>query len=389
MRFYSRFVSFVLVMAPVSLVSIPTTLAQVRQPNPTVATLENFSSATASLYSTLSAEEPVAGQTQNRQGAEGGQHANAQPASSSNPSTATISGTVTDVNGDIVPAAAIVLEGANASDRQTAVANESGAFQFEKLKPGTPYHVTVGANGFDTWLSPTVILNPGQFFFLQNIQLKLQVLVTSVIVNESPEQLATEQVTVEEQQRIFGILPNFYVTYDDNPAPLTTKLKFRLAFKADTDVMTFVGVAFIGAIYQAGDVPNYGQGWDAYGKRVAAGYADTSTDVFIGGAILPSLLHQDPRYFYQGKGTNKSRAYHAVFSPFVCRGDNGKQQPNYSGLGGDLASGALSNLYYPESNRGAALVFQGFAVTTGVRIVNAVLQEFVLRKLTPTARHKK
>ena len=32
----------------------------------------------------------------------------------------------------------------------------------------------------------------------------------------------------------------------------------------------------------------------------------------IGGAILPSLLHQDPRYFYQGSGTKKSRALHAL-----------------------------------------------------------------------------
>jgi hypothetical protein len=388
MRFYSRFISFVLFMAPVSLVQIPATLAQVRQPGPTVTTTEDLPGANAPQYLILGDEQPVAGQNQNREGAKGGPPANAQQTTSNtDPFTATISGTVTDVNGDIVPGAAVVLEGANASDRQTAVASERGAFQFERLKPGIPYHVTVGAKGFEDWKSSTVILNPGQFFFLQSIQLKLQWVVTSVTVYPSPEQIATEQVAVQEHQRILGIVPNFYVTYDPNPAPLTTKLKFRLAYKADTDVMTFVGVAFIGAIYQAGDVPDYGQGWGAYGKRVAAGYADTTTDVFIAGAILPWLLHQDPRYFYQGTGTNKSRTFHAIFSPFVCRGDNGKQQPNYSGLGGDLASGAISNLYYPESNRGASLVFQGFAVTTGVRMVNAVLQEFLLRKLTPAAKH--
>jgi hypothetical protein len=77
---------------------------------------------------------------------------------------------------------------------------------------------------------------------------------------------------------------------------------------------------------------------------MGAGYADSTTDIFIGGAILPWLLHQDPRYFYQGTGTQKSRALHAVANPFVCRGDNGKRQPNYSSIGGDLASGAISNL---------------------------------------------
>jgi hypothetical protein len=119
---------------------------------------------------------------------------------------------------------------------------------------------------------------------------------------------------------------------------------------------------------------------------MGAGHADSTTDIFIGGAILPWLLHEDPRYFYQGTGTRKSRALHAVANPFVCRGDNGKRQPNYSSIGGDLASGAISNLYYPESNRGASRVIQGFLITTGVRTVNALVQEFFLRKLTPSAR---
>ena len=82
----------------------------------------------------------------------------------------------------------------------------------------------------------------------------------------------------------------------------------------------------------------------------------------IGGAILPSLLHQDPRYFYQGTGTNKSRALHALSSPFICRGDNGHLQPNYSSIGGDLATASLANAYYPASNRGAGMVFGNFLI---------------------------
>jgi hypothetical protein len=102
----------------------------------------------------------------------------------------------------------------------------------------------------------------------------------------------------------------------------------------------------------------------------------------IGGAILPSLLHQDPRYYYQGTGTTKSRTLHALSSPFVCRGDNGKLQPNYSSLGGDLGSAALSNLYYPASNRGAGLVFSNFFLTTGERMLSSMLQEFVIGRIT-------
>jgi hypothetical protein len=108
----------------------------------------------------------------------------------------------------------------------------------------------------------------------------------------------------------------------------------------------------------------------------------------LGGAILPSLLHQDPRYYYKGTGTNKSRALHALASPFVCRGDNGRLQPNYSSIGGDLGSSALSNLYYPSSNRGAGLVFQNFFISTGERMFSGLVQEFVLGKITARQRAK-
>jgi hypothetical protein len=391
MRIYPLFISFVILIGTLSLMPIPATLAQVRPPWPTIVATGDLPSAPEQQYLASSVEsfgeQPVMGQNRNDPGVKGGQNENVrQPISAHDASAGIISGTVVDANGNVVPGAAIVLEGASAADRRTVAASDNGAFQFDGLKPGIPYYITVGAKGFEDWKSPTIFLNPGQYLFLQNIKLKLPRSVTSVTVYASQEQIATQQVTVEEHQRVLGIFPNFYVTYDPEPVPLTTKLKFRLAYKADTDVMTFVGVIFIATIYQAGDIPNYGQGWDAYAKRVAAGYADTTTDIFIGGAILPSLLHQDPRYFYQGSGTTKSRARHAILSPFVCRGDNGKPQPNYSSLGGDLASGAISNFYYPQSNRGAGLVFQGFLVTTGVRMVNGLVQEFVLRKLTPSAK---
>lgn len=307
------------------------------------------------------------------------------PSSSLGASPAFISGTVTDVNGGIVGGATITLEGTAPEDRQTAVASENGAFQFN-VKSGVPYHVTIAATNLHSWTSPSLVLNPGQYLFLTDIKLGLPNSEVSVTVYATQEQIATEQVRVAEKQRVFGIIPNFFVTYDSHPVPLTTKLKYRLALKASTDPVTFLGVFFMASVYQAGDVPDYQQGWDGYAQRVGAGLADTTTDIFLGGAVLPSLLHQDPRYFYQGTGTKKSRAFHALSSPYICKGDNGKTQPNFSSLGGDLASGAISNLYYPDTNRGVGLVFEGFAVTTAVRTVNALIQEFVLRKLTPSAR---
>jgi len=108
----------------------------------------------------------------------------------------------------------------------------------------------------------------------------------------------------------------------------------------------------------------------------------------IGGAILPSLLHEDPRYFYQGTGATKSRLRHAMFSPFVSKRNNGTWGPNYSSLGGDLASSAISNFYFPRANRGAGLVFSQFALATAERMGASVALEFLLSRFTHRAGQK-
>jgi hypothetical protein len=392
-RSFNRFLSFGLIAGCILLVPIPRVRAQIGGPVPTAVAPEALPDAPQLPSRAASAEssddQPVAGQSRGNAGVnEGNEESGDQHHSATDPLPASISGTVKNVNGGIVPGASVELEGPNPGDRRTVVASDSGAFEFDNLKPGTPYHITVEATDFERWKSSSIVLKPGQFFLLMDVNLKVTGSETSVMVYASQEQIATQQVIVEEKQRVLGFIPNFYVTYDPHPVPLTTKLKFRLAYKASTDPVAFFGIAFMAAMYQAGDVPDYQQGWLGYAQRFGAGVADTTTDVFFGGAILPWMLHQDPRYFYQGTGTKKSRALHAISSPYVCKGDNGKTQPNFSSLGGDLISGAISNIYYPETNRGAGLVFEGFFITTGVRTVNAVIQEFILRKLTPSARRK-
>jgi len=312
--------------------------------------------------------------------------ADAQQISAPEPQTGTIIGTVIDVQNDIVPGASVVLEGPLSSDRCAVETSENGFFTFNNVKPGIPFHITIGEKGFANWTSPVLMLTPGQYLDLKSIQLKIAVAVTTVAVVPSSEQLATQQVEIEEKQRVFGIIPNFYVVYDPNAVPLTPKLKFRLALHTSTDPITILGSAFIAGVDQAADTPDYDQGWKGYGQRFGANYANGLTDIMIGGAILPSILHQDPRYFYQGTGTNKSRAIHALSSPFICKGDNGRWQPNFSALGGYLASGAIANTYYPESNRGPGLVFGTFAIDVAADMANGVIQEFLLRKLTPSAK---
>jgi len=302
------------------------------------------------------------------------------------PQPGIIVGTAVDVNDDAIPGATVSLESPVVSDSRTLVANDNGFFEFKDLEPGTAYHVTISAPGFAGWTSPEIMLKPGQYVIVKGTKLQVAMALTTVTVGYSAKEVATEQVKLEEQQRIFGFIPNFYVSYDQNAAPLTAKLKFELAAKVSFDPVTFFGVGIAAGAEQAGNHPNYPQGWKGFGERYGAAYTNGFTDIMIGGAILPSLLHQDPRYFYQGTGTTKSRVLHAVMNPFVTRGDNGQRQPNYSTIGGDLASAAISNAYYPESNRGVGLFLGNFLIATGQRAAANLAQEFILRRLTHKAK---
>lgn len=298
-----------------------------------------------------------------------------------------ITGTVTDVNGDPVPNATVLLKRTDSNDSRTVVTLENGFFEFQDVKPGVPYEMSVSAKGFADWTSHSITLESGQFKILTGIQLRIPPEITHVEVTYDRVQVATEQLKAEEKQRVLGIIPNFYVSYESDPAPLTSKMKFSLALKVASDPVTVVGIGIVSAARQAADSPNYGQGWDAYGQRVGATAADGFTDIIIGGAILPSLLHQDPRYFYQGTGTTSSRMRHAIVSAFVARSDNGKSEPNYSTMGGDLASASISNLYFPSSDRGVGLVLGNFALGTAERIGANLAQEFLLSKFTRRGGH--
>jgi Carboxypeptidase regulatory-like domain len=290
----------------------------------------------------------------------------------------TVMGTATDANGDAIPNATVALKEVDSNNPRTIATNENGSFEFYNVKPGIPYQLSISAKGFADWTSPPITLKPDQFKIVTGIELRIATEHTAVDIHYDPIEVATEQLKTEETQRVFGIIPNYYVSYESDPAPLRAKMKFKLALRVSTDPVTAAGVFLVASAKQAANSPNYGQGWGAYGERFGAVGADGFTDILIGGAVLPSLLHQDPRYFYQGTGTTGSRIRHAISSPFVARGDDGTWQPNYSSLGGDLASSALSNL-----------VFGNFAIGTAERIGASLAQEFLVGKFTRRGGHMK
>src|SRR5262249_8830340 len=204
-------------------------------------------------------------------------------------------------------------------------------------------------------------LTSGQTYLVPPIVISIATVVTDVKVAVDPVEVATEEVKEQEQQRVFKIIPNFYVSYRSDAAPLTTKLKFRLAWKSSTDPVTILGTAFLAGLQQAADqYSEFGQGAPGYGKRFGAGYADVFASTFLSGAVFPSLLQQDPRYYYKGTGTKRSRLVHAVGNSVMCKGDNGRWQVNYSNIAGVVAGAALSSTFYPTTNSGMFILSNSF-----------------------------
>jgi hypothetical protein len=292
-----------------------------------------------------------------------------------------IAGTVLDRSGAAVAAARVSLTRDDHSPAQLALSGDDGQFSFAAIAPG-PFHLAVTAAGFAPQTS-SGILHPGETSAVQ-IELAVAAAVTEVRVAVPRDEVAEVEVKAEEKQRALGIIPNFYVSYVPDAVPLTPKQKFSLAWKTTVDPVNFGIVGIIAGIQQAQDhFGGYGQGAQGYGKRYGAGYADFVSNTFIGAAILPSLLKQDPRYFYKGTGSKQSRFLYAVANSVICKGDNRRWQPNYSSILGGLASGGISNLYYPANDRGVGLTFENALIGIGANAAANVFEEFLVRKLTP------
>jgi hypothetical protein len=293
-----------------------------------------------------------------------------------------ISGTVVDGTGAVVVGARVRLTDAGQSPFQEVRSGDTGQYSFAEVVPGG-FQISVAAPGFATQTASGT-LRSGEVYLAQPVRLPLATFSTEIQVRVSRVEVAEEQIKAQEKQRVLGVFPNFYVSYVANPVPLTPKQKFDLAAKSMIDPVTFALTAVGAGVQQAqNDFSGYGQGAQGYAKRFGAGYVDNATSTFIGSAILPSLLKQDPRYFYKGTGSVGSRILYAIANSVICKGDNQRWQPNYSAILGGLASGGISNLYYPPKDRGAALVFENTLIGTGETAVFNVLQEFVLKRFTP------
>ena len=144
--------------------------------------------------------------------------------------------------------------------------------------------------------------------------------------------------------------------------------------------MSVAGVA--GAEQYENVFPAYGGGIEGYGKRYGAALANHVSGDLLGRAVYPSIFHQDPRYFYKGNGSIESRALYAISAAVIAKGDNGRWEPNYSLVLGHFSAAAISNLYYPSSDRGASLVVLNGLAGIGGDAVSNLIREFILKRFT-------
>ncbi len=194
---------------------------------------------------------------------------------------------------------------------------------------------------------------------------------------EEQQKEAAEQLKQEEKQRLMGVVPNFNSTDNPNALPLSPRQKFHLFFKSSVDPFVFVAAGLDAGEEQATNAfPGYGQGMEGYAKRFGASYADTFDGNLWGNAILPVWWHEDPRYFRMGKGTVKHRLIYALETNVWSKRDNGTWGPNYSNVIGNFISGGISNVYYPSSDRGAALTVERAVTVTAEGGIGSVFVEF-------------
>ena len=298
------------------------------------------------------------------------------------PSTSVLSGTVTDVTEAIIANAHITLEDTETKITRATQSDVTGAFSFVAVPPGR-YLVKITAPGFAPWKIEDVTIRAGENVILPPILLGVES-INSTVDAITQEDLAEQQISAEVKQRIIGVLPNFYVSYISNAAPLTRKQKFKLALKVSVDPVTYFTTGVTASIEQwQGDFAGYGQGFSGYAKRYGATYGDRLTSTMLGAAVLPSFLHQDPRYFYKGTGSIPRRALYAISTVVICKGDNGHWQPNYSNVFGNLAAGGISSLYYTNSDKhDAQVTVDNIFIGIGSGAIGTLFQEFLLKHLT-------
>jgi hypothetical protein len=178
-------------------------------------------------------------------------------------------------------------------------------------------------------------------------------------------------------KRVLGVLPNYRTApMSAKSEPITARQKLTIAAKDSFDwPIYFLSAGFAGLYQLENQNPSFGQGVKGYAHRLGTSFVDQTFGNMMTEGIMPSLLHEDPRYFRKGEGGVWGRIWYAGTRVMVTRTDAGTARFNYSEWVGNGAAAALGNWYYPGS-RGLDATFERTYTEVATDAISQELKEF-------------
>jgi hypothetical protein len=190
-----------------------------------------------------------------------------------------------------------------------------------------------------------------------------------------PTKNVTGQTTAKD--RLFFLLPNFLTVHGTLLPPMTASQKFSVVTAGTFDPVEFPWYGFETAISESTHAdPALGSGWGGFGKRYALNFANGTSENFMVGAIMPTIFHQDPRYYQMGSGGFWRRAGYAISRIVMTRTDCGRSTVNVSELLGAAATATVANLYQPHDERTLRNTLSVWGTQMGYDTLAYVLREF-------------
>jgi hypothetical protein len=179
---------------------------------------------------------------------------------------------------------------------------------------------------------------------------------------------------------------NWYQRFVNGPQdkPLTPKDKAWLALRNIVDPFNTITILGEAGISVAADSHSpYGPGMPGYGRYVGVSYTQDLTGEFFGTFLIPSVVHQDPRYHRMPDAKMARRIAHAAYQVVWTQGDNGKGMPNYANLAGFAIDDEISNLYVPGRKTDLGASASRYAIGMATAPIGNYIAEF----LPDVARH--
>jgi len=182
----------------------------------------------------------------------------------------------------------------------------------------------------------------------------------------------------KQTKRILNIIPNFQaVSANTKLPPLSAKSKFILATKDSFDYSAFIFAGILaGGSMMENSYPEFHEGAAAYGRYYWHTFTDQAVGNYFTEAIVPSLTHEDPRFYTLGSGGFFRRAGYAASRLFITRTDSNGRSFNFSEIIGNGAASGVADLYYPSQERTWTKTGQRWVLQIGFDGVFNIFEEF-------------